>query len=113
MIMSTASQIRNDVKALRQARGWSQAELARRAGISRAAVSAIEIERLVPSVAVTLGLSAALDCSVERLFSLHASTGQEPVWAWPAVTEPCRYWHSEIGGRTLLYPVEANGLGVT
>lgn len=110
--MSTLSEVRNGVKALRQARGWSQAELARRAGISRAAVSAIEIERLVPSVAAALGLSAALGCSVERLFSLPGSTPREPVWAWPAVNEPCRYWHAEVGGKTLLYPVEASGLGV-
>jgi len=38
------------VLARRLAREWSQAELAERAGISRAAVSAIEGERLSPSV---------------------------------------------------------------
>jgi molybdate-binding protein/transcriptional regulator with XRE-family HTH domain len=104
--------LQNRVKALRQGRGWSQAELAQRAGISRAAVSAIEIERLVPSVAAALALAEAFGCRVDALFSRNGAPGIDPVWAWPAVSEPCRYWHAEVGGRTLLYPVEANGLGV-
>jgi DNA-binding XRE family transcriptional regulator len=43
-------------------------ELAGRAGISRAAVSAIEGDRLSPSVTTALALAAVLDCSVEELF---------------------------------------------
>lgn len=112
MIMSQATALQNRVKALRVGRGWSQAELARRAGISRAAVSAIEIERLVPSVAAALSLASAFGCTVDALFALGREAGPEPVWAWPACTDPCRYWHAEIGGRTLLFPVEASGLGV-
>jgi molybdate-binding protein/transcriptional regulator with XRE-family HTH domain len=104
--------LQNNVKALRLARGWSQAELARRAGISRAAVSAIEIERLVPSVAAALALAGAFGCRVDGLFSLNASPAAEPVWAWPPGGEPCRFWHAEIGGRTLMFPVEAGSLGV-
>ena len=50
------------------ARQWSQADLAQRAGISRAAVSAIEGERLSPSVATALALAAVFECSVEELF---------------------------------------------
>jgi molybdate-binding protein/transcriptional regulator with XRE-family HTH domain len=104
--------LQNNVKALRLARDWSQAELARRAGISRAAVSAIEIERLVPSVAAALSLAGAFGCRVEGLFSLDAGPAAEPVWAWPPGSESCRFWHAEIGGRTLMYPVEAGSLGV-
>ena len=104
--------LQNNVKTLRVARGWSQAELARRAGISRAAVSAIEIERLVPSVAAALLLAAAFDCRVDGLFSLSSGQTGEPNWAWPPAGEPCRFWHAEIAGRTLLYPVEAGSLGV-
>src|SRR5258708_4400526 len=110
--MSDLEAVQNHVKALRLGRGWSQAELARRAGISRAAVSAIEIERLVPSVAAALALAAAFGCRVDALFSLNGKGGMEPVWAWPAAADPCRYWHAEVGGRTLLYPVESTGLGV-
>src|SRR5436190_3485077 len=104
--------LQNHVKALRLARGWSQAELARRAGISRAAVSAIEIERLVPSVAAALSLAGAFGCRVDGLFSLSAGNDVAPAWAWPPGGEACRFWHAEIGGRTLLYPVEAGSLGV-
>jgi molybdate-binding protein/transcriptional regulator with XRE-family HTH domain len=112
--------LQNNVKALRLARGWSQAELARRAGISRAAVSAIEIERLVPSVAAALSLAGAFGCRVDGLFSLNTGNHPAPNWAWAPGnnsggdmgSEPCRFWHAEIGGRTLLFPVEAGSLGV-
>src|SRR5262245_15696016 len=100
------------LKLRRLHRGWSQAELAGRAGISRTAVTAIEGERLVPSVAAALSLAAALDCSVEELFGLEAPKTNEFAWAWPPFTEPCRYWHAEIAGRTLRYPVEATPLSV-
>src|SRR6267154_242022 len=110
--MSQALDLQNRVKMLRLGRGWSQAELAERAGISRAAVSAIEVERLVPSVAAALSLAAAFGCRVDGLFSLHGSQGPEPAWAWPAPCDPCRYWHAELGGRTLFFPVEATALGI-
>ncbi|HLJ12076.1 MAG TPA: substrate-binding domain-containing protein [Planctomycetaceae bacterium] len=110
--MSKPPELQNHVKALRLGRGWSQAELARRAGISRAAVSAIEVERLVPSVAAALSLAEAFGCRVDAVFALHAAARHAPQWAWPAAAEPCRFWHAEIGGRTLLYPAETSGLGV-
>ncbi|HEY3964139.1 MAG TPA: helix-turn-helix domain-containing protein, partial [Planctomycetaceae bacterium] len=110
--MSQTGNLRNNVKTLRMARGWSQAELARRAGISRAAVSAIEIERLIPSVAAALFLAEAFGCRVDALFSLNGAVGPRTEWAWPATSDPCRYWHAEIAGKVLLYPVEASGGGV-
>ncbi len=98
----------NPVRRQRQARGWSQAQLAERAGISRTAVSAIEAARLVPSVAAALALARALGCTVEELFAApqcHAEPGA-PQFAWLPVAFPCRYWAAEVDGRTLLYPVE-------
>ena len=56
-------------------RGWSQEELARLSGLSRAGVSAIETGRLIPSAAAALALAAALECRVEDLFRLQ---GAEP-----------------------------------
>jgi molybdate-binding protein/DNA-binding XRE family transcriptional regulator len=106
--MSTAEQRRNQVKTRRLGRGWSQAELAQRAGISRAAVSAIEVQRLVPSVAAALALAAALGCSVEELFGARG----EPAWAWPPPDGPCRYWQARVGDRTFLYPAEPTAAGV-
>jgi molybdate-binding protein/DNA-binding XRE family transcriptional regulator len=98
----------------RLAREWSQAELADRAGISRAAVSAIEGERLSPSVATALALAAVFECSVEELFG-RGGTGRPagPEWAWAPWGESSRYWEAEIGHRRLLYPVEAMTLNPT
>jgi DNA-binding XRE family transcriptional regulator len=58
----------NSVVRRRLALRWTQAKLAERAGISRAAVSAIEGERLSPSVATALALAVVFECSVEELF---------------------------------------------
>ncbi len=92
----------------RLARKWSQAELAHRAGISRAAVSAIEVQRLTPSIAAALLLATVLECSVEELFGRgRTATLRVPEWAWKGRTEPCRYWEAEVNRRRLLYPVEA------
>src|SRR5258706_12661753 len=102
----------NQVKLRRLDRGWSQAELAQRAAISRAAVSAIEVNRLVPSVAAAMSLALALKCTVEDLFG-HETTKAttDAVWAWSPSQNPCRYWHATLGARTLLYPVESTPAG--
>ena len=101
------------MKTRRLARGWSQAELAERARISRAAVSAIEVSRLVPSVAAALALAAVLECSVEELFSpaVTPSRQNSSTWAWPPSHEAARYWCGHVNGRVLFYPVEATPLG--
>ncbi|RYJ01776.1 MAG: XRE family transcriptional regulator, partial [Actinomycetales bacterium] len=52
----------------RQARDWSQTELARRAGVTRQLVSAVEAGRHVPGVTAALALAQALGTSVEQLF---------------------------------------------
>jgi molybdate-binding protein/DNA-binding XRE family transcriptional regulator len=101
----------NAVLARRRARGWSQAGLAGRADISRAAVSAIEGAKLTPSVTAALSLAAALECSVEELFGRGgAAVACDLGWAWAPRGEPCRYWEAEVDGRRRLYPVEAVSL---
>lgn len=67
------------VRALRLARGLSQAELARRAGITRQALSAIEAGRYFPNTAVALRLAGALRCRVEDLFGLAGLPQSFPV----------------------------------
>jgi molybdate-binding protein/transcriptional regulator with XRE-family HTH domain len=108
-IMSEAAIV--PVLARRTLRKWSQAELAKRAGISRTEVSAIEGRRLTPSVTAALSLAAALECSVEELFAgSETSAPHEPEWAWTPRTNACRYWEAEVNRCRLLYPVEAVGL---
>jgi len=94
----------------RQARGWSQAELAARSGVSRAEVSGIETSRLVPSVAVALELAEALEATVESLFgSAPADRTVAPAWPGPAGDD--RVWWAEAGGRVRAYPVEPTAAG--
>src|SRR5262245_19547388 len=105
MIMSTPRPCNNQLKSLRLQRGWSQAEVAERASVSRAAVSAIETQRLVPSVNAALALASALSVTVEELFG-PSSTSNEPAWAWKPEHTPCRYWEASVNGRVLRIPVE-------
>ncbi len=107
--MESERNLPNRVKSHRTARGWSQAELAERAGISRTAVSAIEGERLVPSVAAALSLARVLECTVEELFGLPDDKPSEMGWAWTPPHPAWRYWQAEVGGRVLLYPIESAG----
>ena len=56
------------LRSARQARGFSQYQLARMARVSRQAVSAIEAGLSDPSLRVALTLGRALDMTVEELF---------------------------------------------
>jgi molybdate-binding protein/DNA-binding XRE family transcriptional regulator len=108
--MSEAENLDNRVKLLRQARGWTQDDLAQAAGLSRTGVSAIEAARLIPSVAAALGLAKAFGCKVEDLFGPQPKYEQTE-FAWLPVAFPCRYWMAEVAGRTLLYPLESGPRG--
>ena len=56
--------------AVRQERGFAAAELARRVGVSRQTIYAIESGSYIPNTVVALRLAHELEVSVERLFSL-------------------------------------------
>ena len=55
------------LKKLREARGWSREELARRAKLSRMHVWKIETRRSDPTVGVLVRIAKALRVSVTRL----------------------------------------------
>ena len=55
------------LQAAREARGWSKAELARRAGMHPATVGSIENGRLVPYPVQIEKLASALEISAESL----------------------------------------------
>ena len=107
---SPPTPLANQVRGFRAQRGWSQADLAERAGLSRSGVSAIEQGRLVPSIAAALALAAALEARVEDLFAL-PSRPKSPTWAWepPSGTSP--WWEAVVGGCTWRYPVEKTLIG--
>src|SRR3954447_26975376 len=110
--MANLPRFENDLRDRRTRRGWSQEEVARRSGLSRAGISAIETDRLIPSAAAALALAAALECRVEDLFRLRRPEPREPQWAWPPGRDRCRYWAAEVGGVERLYPVSATPMGV-
>ena len=111
--MAHRLELTNRVREHRIRLGMSQEDLARRARLSRAGVSAIETDRLVPSCAAALALARAIGCRVEDLFRLTRDDPdlRGPVWAWPPSSDPCRFWRAEVSGRLLHFPVEVTLIG--
>ena len=69
--------MRNDVRALRTARGLSQGELAAALGVSRQTINAIETERYTPSLPLALELARYFGTTVEQIFDGgHGSDGR-------------------------------------
>lgn len=105
-----AGRLENRVREERQARGWSQDQVAARAGLSRTEVSAIETGRVIPSTAAALALARAFGVPLETLFRLGHASWEDAAWAWPPGEER-RYWLAEVGERVLRYPVESSLAG--
>ena len=64
------TELANALREAREARGWTQAELAARIGVSRKTINTVENAVFVPSTVIALKLAAALGEPVESLFSL-------------------------------------------
>jgi transcriptional regulator with XRE-family HTH domain len=62
-------EIGNRVRELRQERDWSQPELARRAGLTKASISLLELGKRVPGADTVEKLAQALDVEVGELFA--------------------------------------------
>jgi putative transcriptional regulator len=58
----------NRLRETRDAKGWTQAELAARVGVSRKTINTVENRVFTPSATLAIKLAAALDVTVERLF---------------------------------------------
>ncbi len=104
---------RNQIRALRESRGWTQAHLADKADVSRAAISAVEHGRLTPAVDAAMRIAAALHCRVEDLFSIATTQAIAPrPWAWPPAVRPVRYWQARVGERLIHIPTETTAQGM-
>ena len=111
----TIPKFSNNLKSLRTQKGFSQGELAVRAGITRQAVSSIELNLYLPTTAVALHLASVLACRVEDLFSLGVAEnivegkliGHLPHSDMKAL--PIRVKVSTVGSKTVVRPV--TGLG--
>jgi putative transcriptional regulator len=60
--------VRNRLKVLRAERGWSQAELGGRIGVSRQAVNAIETGKHDPSLPLAFRLARLFELRIEEVF---------------------------------------------
>ncbi|MEL6529753.1 MAG: helix-turn-helix transcriptional regulator [Pseudomonadota bacterium] len=58
----------NRLKHHREGRGWSQGELARRLGVSRQTINAVETDKYDPSLPLALRMSKLFGVSVPDLF---------------------------------------------
>jgi putative transcriptional regulator len=66
--------LKNRLRVLRAERGWSQAELGSRIGVSRQAVNAIETGKHDPSLPLAFRLARLLGLSIEEIFDDGAGT---------------------------------------
>jgi putative transcriptional regulator len=64
------AQVRNRVKELRNARGWTQEQLAQAVGVSRQSINSIERDRYVPSLPLALTFARVFSCSTDQIFAL-------------------------------------------
>ena len=60
--------MRNRLRVLRAERGWSQAELAQRLGVSRQAVNAVETGKFDPSLPLAFKLARTFGSTIEGIF---------------------------------------------
>lgn len=61
----------NRVKDVRGERGWSQGELARRLGVSRQTINAVETDKYDPSLPLALRMAKLFGIAVDSLFIDH------------------------------------------
>jgi len=63
-------ELTNSLREAREARGWTQAQLAEMVGVSRKTINTVENGVFVPSTVIALKLAKALSEPVEALFRL-------------------------------------------
>lgn len=61
--------MKNDIKELRLARGWSQSDLGEALGVSRQTVNAIENQRYDPSLPLAFAIARVFGLPIEQIFT--------------------------------------------
>jgi putative molybdopterin biosynthesis protein len=108
-----ATQVKNRLAAVRRNRGLGATDLARRVGISRQTIYAIETGSYVPNTEVTLKLARELEVSVEELFALQPEKAQNPESLQSEVLSATQPIHGQpvrvcqVGERWVSVPVSA------
>jgi putative transcriptional regulator len=60
--------VKNQLAALRAERGWTQADLAQRLGVSRQSVNAVETGKYDPSLPLAFRIARVFELSIEQIF---------------------------------------------
>jgi putative transcriptional regulator len=60
--------VKSRLRDLREQRDWSQGELARRLGVSRQTINAIETEKYDPSLPLAFKVSRVFRLPIEKIF---------------------------------------------
>lgn len=61
----------NHLKQFREEQGWSQGELARRLGVSRQTINAVETDKYDPSLPLALRMAKLFGVNVPEIFIDH------------------------------------------
>lgn len=69
--------MKNRVKQAREAKGWSQGELAQRLGVSRQTINAVETDKYDPSLPLALHMAKLFGVAVPELFVDHWEPEEE------------------------------------
>jgi molybdate-binding protein/DNA-binding XRE family transcriptional regulator len=107
-----ADPVANRLADLRKKHGWSQAELAKKVGITRQAVYAIEANQYLPSTQIALQLSGVLNCQVEDIFRLQdreVVVDAELIGGGSSQKKPMRVKLAQVGLRMLARPMAELG----
>ena len=72
MTSSISNRVANRVKDLRNARGWTQEQLAQAVGVSRQSINSIERNRYVPSLELALIFARIFACPTDEIFQLES-----------------------------------------
>jgi len=62
--------VKNRIRELRIARGWTQQDLAAAVGVSRQSINSIECNRYVPSLPLALAFARVFRCPTDDIFAL-------------------------------------------
>jgi transcriptional regulator with XRE-family HTH domain len=108
LVDDAGARIARRLRLERDARGWSQADLADRSGVSKATISKIEREEASPTAAILARLAGAFDLTLAGLLVRAEREGErvsrlagQPVWRDPET----RYLRQQVFSRPD-HPVE-------
>ena len=90
IVDGASARLASTIKAEREARGWSQADLAARSGVSKAMISKVERAEASPTAAILLRLAAAFELTLATLLmrteaqaGRYTPAAEQPVWRDP------------------------------